>query len=447
MCNLEDIISKTYGDKSYFYLEYMNLMLSKKLDFIVINLAVYYENNSKPNDLDILLDSSNYKKAVDLLISEGFIELKRFISSAQRAFYIFIPKINGFIRFHLHKNLSFFYSNILMYEDVKPHCYQLGNFLYPKEHLDYTILSIESFFRKKQHYYARMNKIKFDEQQYHKLLESTKFKTLLLKLNENCKNDVKVTSINQAITFFNLTRRVDSLLKYSLIKVSNSFGSLNLTRRQGKFILFLGIDGSGKSTLATSVHNEIDNGGPICNYSYWGLKETLIQKLRKRFSRKKEVVVSNNGHSEKLTEGINKSLEKKSKILAEMFYFALSLAYVFDYWLMIINDLRFISNENNCLIVDRSYYDKLSEHSKAANMLFYYLLPKPDLVVRLDGDLQVFYERKKEFCVADLEILSERIDNVSNFCTLKGIDVLEVNTTKLSLEESVGTILSKLWIK
>ena len=443
MISIKECITKIYKNKSTLYLDILTLIQENKIEFIIINLPLYYNNDKIPNDIDIVLDEENFQKAKLLLKKLSFEKLDRFINSNQEAFIKYNPNECEFIRIHLHNHFDFYGQKILSYQEIKDNSFENDGFLYPDKFFEKSILLFESFFRKKSHYYKRIKEI--DSKQFSQEIKfKNKYSNVLFeKLIVFFNREKHVSSIEQIVTMMKIFKNI-KLYQYIFKKIILKISTLLIFRKKGKLVFILGIDGSGKSTISQEVVNKIESGGYLTKYSYWGLKVTLLQKFKNLFKKSQNINVKNKTHTLKIEGGIVSKINQKSKLIGSIFYFILSTIYVIDYWLLIFKGKSFISIENNYLIVDRSYYDKLYDTSILAHKLFYYCLPKPDLIIRLNGDLNTFYERKKEFNVDDLKILNNRVDNIINYCNSKNIPNMEIDTTENNLIDSVCTILNHI---
>jgi hypothetical protein len=444
MKSISTILLKTYGLKSEIYLVWLKKLKSEKIRFVIINLPIHYQINTTPGDLDIVVHPDDYVKAEKVLKKNYFVNIERFISNGQKIYTLY-DSLN-FNKIHLYRNVSYYNTNIISFDEIYKNSVVVEGFNYPNIKMDYVILLIESFFKKKYHYYERIQNLGIQSKDikiFFKIFKNYKF---IYFLNLNYLSNRKINTRYQIINIYKYfpkkyIRITNFIAKKGFISIKSKF----IWNRRGRLIFFIGIDGSGKSALAKEFYKKINDGGLIGKYAYWGLKITFIQRLRQKIVKSRGGNAGNDGHSVKLTGGIADNLEKKSKILSSIFYFVLTLAYIIDYWILIFKDLTFISNENNILIVDRSYYDKLSDTSIILNRLFYYCLPKPDCIIRLNGDLDIFYNRKKEFAVEDLKILNDRVDNIIFYAKKKNTSTIEIDTVKNNIDQSIGLVLDKIW--
>lgn len=133
-------------------------------------------------------------------------------------------------------------------------------------------------------------------------------------------------------------------------------------------VCIMGPDGTGKTTLAKKMSEEIDD----LEYIYFG-----GNKDQRKFVWFKEY------------------LKKERKGW---------LRTLFKYFLVFINDYAyFMQAKKKHMIADRSPIDKMigsKMNGKKWRYIYHSivlrLLPSPDLIILLDGDVDVIYERKRE---------------------------------------------------
>jgi thymidylate kinase len=228
------------------------------------------------------------------------------------------------------------------------------------------------------------------------------------------------------------------MLCAAVSKVGKKIASLNPGRRRGLFVYLMGIDGTGKTSLAKRLVGS-HKTGLIADYAYLGLKITLVQKVRSR------LLGQNERERFDGQSGVADKLATKSSFLANLFNLVLTFFYIADYAARTYVTLRFIRCDNNLLVVDRGYYDKLTERQKWGNGLFYTLLPKPDLVIGLTGDIPTLYARKKEFEPEILAKMQIKMDQVWEFLANQNISFRRIDTTQNDPEKCVRLMNEKIW--
>jgi thymidylate kinase len=284
---------------------------------------------------------------------------------------------------------------------------------------------LEFYFKKKKKSEIRVRKMKILESQQTYML--TKQVQFLSHLHDRSK--VPGFFI-QLFLFLRFRGNLISLIKYLFIVVSSRLGILGKSR-QGKLIIFIGLDGSGKSTLINSLSRRLKNGFVPLKFKYLGSKITLLQRIM-RFARKKQNKDSN---KKKLI-----SIDRRPKLL-RLF---LTLYYAFEYLFRSIGEILFIKSQNNLVIYDRGFYDKLIIRDKDFDELYLKLLPKPDVVVFVTGETEKLWERKKEFPIDTYREMASSYENIAEILENRGIDVLRVNSVQNSEDQSANLVMDKI---
>ena len=149
---------------------------------------------------------------------------------------------------------------------------------------------------------------------------------------------------------------------------------------RGKFIVLEGVDGVGKTTLASKLNSE----------------EEFIHIKRKQISQTNDFVDSQMLKHNKLLWTEDGSLDH---LLPTTYWIFLQSAWYILLTKFVIEPLL---NEGKNVIVDGWYYKLIArlalqgEDMEYVNNIFKPIL-KPDLVVLLNVDLEIIWERKKEY--------------------------------------------------
>tara|TARA_Y100001935_G_scaffold255673_1_gene271479 strand:+ start:42217 stop:42771 length:555 start_codon:yes stop_codon:yes gene_type:complete len=170
-------------------------------------------------------------------------------------------------------------------------------------------------------------------------------------------------------------------------------------------IVISGPDGTGKTTLAKLLSDRI----PDLNYIYFGSNvENRQYKYFDRFIKK----------------------EKSGKLRT-----------AFKYFVTFLNDFYYFRKaQHQHIIADRCPIDKYvgtKIHNKKYRFLYHKLalrlLPDPDHIILLEGDLETIYQRKKEIPVSVIELM---IKYYKEYIFDHNISFSTLDTTKYSLDES-----------
>jgi thymidylate kinase len=229
------------------------------------------------------------------------------------------------------------------------------------------------------------------------------------------------------------------LMRYLLRNVLGRLEAMLLWRRRGVLMFLMGVDGSGKTTLARVVSDQHEAGGVYCYYRYLGLKNTLVQRVRR-------LLKPNDSHQhDRGQQGVVGSLAESSSFLANLFNLAVSFVYIVEYWLRCVRLMKPLRRHNDVVIVDRTYLDKLADLDRWGNRLFFHLLPHPDIVVALHGRAEVLYDRKREFAVPVLIEMQKKLEIALSFLERRGVRLVRIDTTLKNVDEAATIVQQSLW--
>lgn len=440
---LEPILDTCFGDRADIYLDVLEELKQAGIDFILINLPFHFEMRKTPSDLDLLCDADGYFRARRYFKEHGWLRLDRSPGAGQLV-YVGYGRNTGFVRLHLHEHLQFFGVTWLTYERAVECTFDDRGIRVADAALDHFLLHLEWFFKGKSDYPRRIREVAA------LCDKSTLIATGKRLFGENYMLIERLEHLNRTHVLPTLGRRlrlvlgrprsVTGAMAHMMRSILVRFDWLYLRRRTGMLVVVMGIDGSGKTTLAQAIATQHDRGGLFCQYRYLGLKHSLVQRFRR-------MIRPGGDPRERYVgqRGIADSLAKRSTLLANVFNLVLSMFYILEYKLKCMFVLGPIRNHNDLIIVDRCWLDKLMTPERWGNELFFSLLPKPDLVIALHGDLDVFYERTKEFEVPVLISMQHQMDTALTFLENHGVSVLRIDTTMLDVTVSMTMAQRRLW--
>ena len=171
---------------------------------------------------------------------------------------------------------------------------------------------------------------------------------------------------------------------------------LELMKKKGLMIAFLGTDGSGKSSIIDAV-SPVLKTGPYARVRYGHLRPTLLPPLAVVFGRARlegPVVDPHGGQP----SGFFGSL------LRITYY---TLDYILGYWFKIYPAMA----REDCLwVFDRYFYDYLFDPKRSLIALpewiirsFVRFIPQPDLILCLGTDARKIHGRKPELPLEEIE--------------------------------------------
>lgn len=439
----QPIIEVCFGNRAGIYLDVVEGLKQAGIDFVLINLPFHFQMRKTPSDLDLLCDTDGYLRARRYLEEHGWLRLDRSPGTGQ-VVYVGYGRDKGFVRVHLHENLQFFGGTWLTFEKARDATFESDGVRVANASLDYFILHLEWFFKGKSDYPRRIDEVavlcdKSRLVETGKRLFGENF-VLIERLEHLNRSQVLPTPGGRLRFVLGRPGSVGRAMAHIMQRIPARFDWLYFWRRTGTFVVVMGIDGAGKTTLAQAITSQHDRGGLFCQYRYLGLKDSLVQRIRR-------ILRPGGDPRERYVgqRGIADSLAKRSTLIANMFNLVLSLFYILEYEIKCLLVLAPIRKHNDLIIVDRTWLDKLMTPNRWGNKLFFHLLPKPDIVIALRGDLNVFYERTREFEIPVLERMQAAMDGAVAYIEAHGIKVMRLDTVQNDLEKCRRLAQETLW--
>ncbi len=441
--SLDGVLRSCFGRTAGIYTDVIGCLNNAGVDFILINLPLHYDMKKQPTDLDLLCDDENYERAGRYLGSHGWLRLSRRPAPDQIVFVGFHPGC-GFARVHLHKHLGFYGVKWIDYGQAVDRTIQLDGIRVADRVLDYHTLVVEWFFKNKTDYPRRIcellagERIDTLESEGKRILAShyKQFRTIEDLIREN----------NASSPVRRLTLALRSLSDWSRVirfmggRLYQRFDFVQLWRRTGTFLVVMGIDGSGKTTLAREIIRQHNEGGLFACYRYFGLKTTLVQRLRRLLKPREDERERYAGQ-----KGIADHLSRKSSLAANLLNLMLSMVYMAEYFVRSVMAMQSVRRYNDLVVMDRTWLDKLATPHRWGDKLLYYVLPKPDIVVALSGDLKVFHERTHEFEIPVLKRMQRSLNDAVDFLEKKGVTIVRIDSVRNDIERCAGLAQEKLW--
>ena len=431
-------IEEHFKSKSKTIIKYLDLAKNMDSEFVVLNISdIQLKEGSDPSDIDLLVDEFSYECFKQILINDGFRSNFRYTGTDQFILERYECDYNHMIRFHFHVGFKFYGICFFDLNDCISACNRDQNgWLIPSSAIEYNFLLIEYFFRKKhkyknfikKHNLFRMNGNDSDVQQHHKKLLS--YIENLVKTEENISLRIQFIYLFKA---FGADYKIYSTIFQKILSKTPFFYGFS-RRGRGKLIFFMGVDGSGKTTLLGKLAAELANDGYPNKVLYWGLKTTFLHRLKNLIFKKK--FRSSRAGLSSLPVGFPQRVYLSNKILAQVIDVLLTLYYCIEYYFICVRNLGYL-REENYLLIDRGFYDRLSPDFPLSNKLVFLLLPKPALIVRLDGDSEIFFQRKMEYSVHDLDKLAHRVREAMSIISGHDIPIVELDTSRQSVSEAV----------
>jgi thymidylate kinase len=185
----------------------------------------------------------------------------------------------------------------------------------------------------------------------------------------------------------------------------------------------MGVDGAGKSTTIENIKLTLNNE-IMYKMHYFGLKTSIINKLRSIFSKEKEI--------KKIDSGRTKLIQKKkTSIIKKVYFLIIGIFYWIEYNIKYLFYIRLNSiTASTVHLIDRSYYDALLYYDiKILDILFFKFSFKPDALIYLTGDTNLLYERKKEISKKEIDFYKLKYESLMKKFTLNQFNIKVLDST------------------
>jgi thymidylate kinase len=227
--------------------------------------------------------------------------------------------------------------------------------------------------------------------------------------------------------------------------------------KKSVIICFLGIDGSGKSTLAKHLYEDLRTAQYNATYTWWLKREqSLFRRTLKAFGTSRYLKLEIDAKNKRVAANNN-------KIIGRLFRSWYPIIPFLDYLSFALSNawIPKVSSNDAIIIFDRFMYDvvlalsdefEFTERQEQKLLkLCSILVPKPDLIFKIDVPPEISYARKKDEIdsIRDAEVKHEaynkldpllptltsgkivRIDNTRDFAVVRS----EILKTTLTLIE------------
>lgn len=394
----------------------------------------------KGSDIDILINQLD-QRVFDIFKEYGFIASKRVqcFTGHPMVFCKYIKDI-GWLPLHIIEKRFFGFQ--LAPDNFEKYTFVKDSLVFATDALYVAIITSHCII-KSQITEKRLNKIKtkiankaFNNNICHEIIDNIDY-----RLKESCKKllfegykDITIIT-NRPKSHINNHERIINFIKGILFKKRKHL------KRRGLLVALEGIDGSGKTTFIQSVNNSI----PKKNRSLFSVSSMAgrgfyrwIRFIRSCWRRSCD------------KKGVFPSILKNSLLPV-----VLTLEIINSYGLYMKAYKKSLFGYN--IIFDRySYlhYIRQIVHNKSEfflkklyiSMLKFFLIdtfPAPDMVIYLELDPKIAYQRKGEDTLAELKMKKEIYDSI--LVTIKNKTTVEKMSAVENTEEMVSDFLSKNW--
>lgn len=209
---------------------------------------------------------------------------------------------------------------------------------------------------------------------------------------------------------------------------------------KGLFLVLIGPDGAGKSTLSSGLINGIANKDIFNGHVYYHTSVGLLPPLkyfRNLFS---------------ITRSSTRPPEKTGELPGMVTPHPLwrSLGYLFYYsvdYIVGLSEIRKHTGQRKLVIFDRYFYDFFyqRQNRKLPDWLLWFcyrFIPKPDLVICLSAEPEMFHTRKPELSIEEIDEQLKRIKTLAS--KLKNTLVLDTSKDPVESVKLVENKINKL---
>lgn len=425
---MQEKLKSIYKNKARYYQDVIDMLKQESIHYILINFTIP-DNN--PGDLDIIISERDYTKIAKILENQSFNYYYHY-NTKQFLWNKYLSG-EGFIQFHIHLDFYFFGKQLLQIKD-------LGRLNSLSIELDYIIFLIESFYKnniedKHYKYLQYQNYVNNDEICEYVNNKYTNIYFIIKKALDRFsvnKNNHKIKHICEIIKL----NGMNAIIYFFLHQLKKIFKRLRMAREDYK-IIFIGVDGSGKSTLTKSLEDICSKGGVYPKYIYFGLRTSIIYKIKNLLIKKR---LTNKQYNDVNKKQIHKEWINLAyrNIMGIIFWFEYNIRWI----LQII--FRSV-NVQTVWLIDRCYLDVLHFYNTPlVEKLFIEYTFQPDLYVLLTGDPNVFITRNDEYELDELIDQINKYLNIQKMLKGKQIESIIYDSSKLTINELAHSILT-LW--
>lgn len=200
-------------------------------------------------------------------------------------------------------------------------------------------------------------------------------------------------------------------------------------------ICFIGIDGAGKSSIICELKNKLENSHLKVDNIYFGWKPFLpTTKIISKILKKRDYKITNKMNN-KINESQNFSLTQEIMLTY----------YLIEYLSRYLYQLK-ITSKGNIALVDRYFYDMYAHYHYANQSRIFPILlkimPKPNLTILLDVDVEIAKQRKPEM---DFALLKEHYNRYQDLSKIINVKIVKTNQDiENSVKEVMGLIKNKI---
>lgn len=413
--------------------------INQNFEYVVMRNADELPFDNFSNDIDILINKSNYKsfekEMKKIFLKNGFDRLERTSFHGIECYTFY--NIQNEIAYSLKIDLFFNYEGggvlYYKYEDVIKFKTKNANGISVFDNKTEGFLTVLKTLAAggipKEHYLNAF--LSYNSGDKNELLDKCTSASLKKHITKIIKTRVCTNPISRRkITFEsflnnfknNPFKSVERLFYHYKTEISRGF-------KKQYMVVFVGPDGSGKSSLIDEL---VSNSKSIfrsknSRFEVFHHRPHILPNISQIF--KKEM-----NEKETFDLNFNPHSDKQSNSIISFFKI---LYYILDYILGYFIKLIPLQRENKFVIFDRYYYDfivdqkrsALSVNKNLAIWLYKIFIPKPNKIFFIKVDAQSAHDRKKELSVKAIEEINSEYDNLSqrinNFIIIPNINFEE----------------------
>lgn len=257
------------------------------------------------------------------------------------------------------------------------------------------------------------------------MLESDDVEIFYENLDEFRNNLLEISKKNTGLVYYR-----DTIL-FTMSKVVPQ----RIIHPVGLSVAFVAPDGAGKSTVISGVEN-------TCSGSFYGISKYYFRPhLLKNIGSYN--VANPHGEGDSNPDPHKVKVDGKIKSLIRFFYYQID--FVLGWNLKVRKNLI----QKKLVLFDRYYFDYYADMLRYRYSLpssfaigMSWMIPKPDLVVALDGNAKVFYMRKQELTVDEINHQLVAFKKIKDHC--KTVEYIKADQ---SIDEVLNSVTAVILCK
>ncbi len=411
----------------------LGLFDQQKVSYLLFKCEHILEG--KNNNLDLLLNDEDYRKAADILQEQGYVLYMDEKAEKYKKMYVQFDgkKVSAI---HLHREVAWHGNVVLDKEKI----FERAQGIFPSPEDSLLIHSAHALFENfkvKKHHLKYLKKYKHETANWNYInLQLSEFGWKKAFRNFVREFSISPTMIMRAYLSGSLKKPANAFnlaLKFiGAAKRKISFG------RKGYLIALIGMNGSGKSTTKEAL---LASYLPLSRFVagqygyYYGWKPSLLGKAITLFKKDK---------TDKMFDQVSEEKAQHFNLFQELLFLFVYAKFVARYFRHIYPGLR----RNKLVVTDRYFYDLYGQYpySEKSKVLSFLPIPKPDRLVVLDAEIDSVMKRDKAGKYCRVVQPREKLEGQKK----RYLKVAEKNAaliinTEDDFQENISRIIKNTW--